>query len=91
MAAPPNRRGLQGCGLSPRETERRLARIGLLPADISGILVTHEHDIALYAERVIHVRDGRIASDEHVTKRWDAAEVLRNLPELTTDLEDDEE
>jgi phosphoribosyl 1,2-cyclic phosphodiesterase len=32
------------CGLSPRETERRLARIGLAPADISGILVTHEHD-----------------------------------------------
>jgi phosphoribosyl 1,2-cyclic phosphodiesterase len=35
---------LLDCGLSPRETERRLARIGLAPADISGILVTHEHD-----------------------------------------------
>ena len=32
------------CGLSPRETERRLGRIGLAPGDISGILVTHEHD-----------------------------------------------
>jgi len=32
------------CGLSPRETERRLARLGLAPADISAILVTHEHD-----------------------------------------------
>ena len=37
-------RVLVDCGLSPRETERRLARIGLAPSDISGILVTHEHD-----------------------------------------------
>jgi phosphoribosyl 1,2-cyclic phosphodiesterase len=37
-------RVLLDCGLSPRETEKRLARIGLAPADISGILVTHEHD-----------------------------------------------
>lgn len=28
------------------------------------ILVTHEHDIADYAHRVIHIRDGVIASDE---------------------------
>ena len=37
-------RVLLDCGLTPRETERRLARIGLKPADITGILVTHEHD-----------------------------------------------
>ena len=37
-------RVLVDCGLSPRETEKRLARIGLAPSDISGILVTHEHD-----------------------------------------------
>ena len=37
-------RVLLDCGLSPRETERRLARIGLAPSDLSGILVTHEHD-----------------------------------------------
>jgi phosphoribosyl 1,2-cyclic phosphodiesterase len=37
-------RVLVDCGLSPRETERRLAKIGLAPADIAGILVTHEHD-----------------------------------------------
>jgi phosphoribosyl 1,2-cyclic phosphodiesterase len=35
---------LLDCGLSPRETERRLARIGLAPADIAGIVLTHEHD-----------------------------------------------
>lgn len=32
------------CGLSPTEAERRLARLGLAPADITGIIVTHEHD-----------------------------------------------
>jgi len=37
-------RVLLDCGLSPRETERRLARIGLAPVDIAGIVVTHEHD-----------------------------------------------
>ncbi len=37
-------RVLLDCGLSPRETERRLARLGLAPADLLGILVTHEHD-----------------------------------------------
>jgi phosphoribosyl 1,2-cyclic phosphodiesterase len=37
-------RVLLDCGLSPRETERRLAMLGLVPADLAGILVTHEHD-----------------------------------------------
>ena len=31
------------CGFGIRETERRLARLGLLPGDLDGILVTHEH------------------------------------------------
>lgn len=30
------------------------------------ILVTHENDIARHAHRIIHIRDGRIASDETV-------------------------
>jgi putative ABC transport system ATP-binding protein len=29
------------------------------------ILVTHEHDIAAYAHRIIHFRDGKIESEEH--------------------------
>lgn len=37
-------RVLIDCGLSPRETTRRLARLGLEPAALSAILVTHEHD-----------------------------------------------
>jgi phosphoribosyl 1,2-cyclic phosphodiesterase len=34
---------LVDCGLALTETERRLARLGLEPAQISAILVTHEH------------------------------------------------
>src|ERR1700751_3690065 len=32
------------------------------------ILVTHEHDIAQHAHRIIHIRDGKVASDEAVIK-----------------------
>jgi phosphoribosyl 1,2-cyclic phosphodiesterase len=31
------------CGFAIRETERRLARLNLMPADLAGIIVTHEH------------------------------------------------
>lgn len=30
------------------------------------VLVTHEHDIAAHAHRIIHVRDGRIERDERI-------------------------
>jgi len=30
------------------------------------VLVTHEHDIALHAHRVIHLRDGKVEKDERV-------------------------
>jgi len=30
------------------------------------VLVTHEHDIALHAYRVIHVRDGKVEKDERI-------------------------
>jgi putative ABC transport system ATP-binding protein len=33
------------------------------------ILVTHEHDIAQHAHRIIHIRDGKIASDQVVKKQ----------------------
>jgi putative ABC transport system ATP-binding protein len=32
------------------------------------ILVTHEHDIAAHARRVVSIRDGLIASDEPVER-----------------------
>lgn len=35
---------LLDCGLSAREAEQRLARFGLAPADLAGVIVTHEHD-----------------------------------------------
>ncbi|HEY2335892.1 MAG TPA: MBL fold metallo-hydrolase, partial [Burkholderiales bacterium] len=36
-------RVLIDCGLNLRDTEKRLARLGLAPSDLQGILVTHEH------------------------------------------------
>jgi putative ABC transport system ATP-binding protein len=30
------------------------------------VLVTHEHDIALHAHRVIHIRDGKVEKDEQI-------------------------
>jgi len=36
-------RVLIDCGLGLRDTERRLARLGLGPSGISAILITHEH------------------------------------------------
>jgi putative ABC transport system ATP-binding protein len=30
------------------------------------VLVTHEHDIALHAHRVIHIRDGKVERDEKI-------------------------
>ena len=37
-------RVLLDCGFSPRETGRRLARLGLEPSNLAAIVVTHEHD-----------------------------------------------
>jgi ABC-type lipoprotein export system ATPase subunit len=45
-------------------------------------MVTHEHDVAQFAKRVIIFRDGTIRKDESVRDRPSAAEVLRNLPAL---------
>ncbi|HEY7237577.1 MAG TPA: MBL fold metallo-hydrolase, partial [Burkholderiales bacterium] len=36
-------RVLLDCGLNLTDCERRLARLGLAPGDIDGMLVTHEH------------------------------------------------
>ena len=32
------------------------------------VLVTHEHDIAMHAHRIVHIRDGKIEKDERVVK-----------------------
>jgi putative ABC transport system ATP-binding protein len=57
---------------------------------ITLVLVTHEHDIAQYAQRVVVFRDGRINKDYRIDEPRNAAEELRNLPPLEED-EDEEE
>jgi putative ABC transport system ATP-binding protein len=56
---------------------------------ITLLLVTHEHDIAEYAQRVVIFRDGKIRSDEPVLHRRDAAEELKTLPAPDDDDDDD--
>jgi putative ABC transport system ATP-binding protein len=46
------------------------------------VLVTHEHDIAQFAKRVLVFRDGKIRKDDAVISRPRAAEVLKALPTL---------
>ena len=53
------------------------------------ILVTHEPDIAEYADRVIVFKDGKIKSDYQTESRRDAAAELKLLPAVEFD-EDDE-
>jgi putative ABC transport system ATP-binding protein len=43
-------------------------------------MVTHEHDIAQHARRVIRFRDGRVVGDETVQERLHAEDVLRSMP-----------
>jgi putative ABC transport system ATP-binding protein len=47
---------------------------------ITLVLVTHEHDIAQYAQRVVVFKDGKIKKDYRIDDQRDAVEVLRNLP-----------
>lgn len=46
------------------------------------VLVTHEHDISQFAERVLVFRDGKIRRDDLVPNRPSASEVLASLPRL---------
>jgi putative ABC transport system ATP-binding protein len=46
------------------------------------VLVTHEHDIANFAKRVIVFRDGRIRKDDPVLDQPRASDVLLSMPML---------
>ncbi|HYX28840.1 MAG TPA: ABC transporter ATP-binding protein [Pyrinomonadaceae bacterium] len=54
---------------------------------ITLILVTHEPDIAQYAQRVVVFKDGKIKKDSRVENQRDAAEELKNLPAVEEDEE----
>ena len=47
---------------------------------LSIVLVTHEQDIAQYAQRVVVFKDGKIRKDYQVEQQRDAAEELKRLP-----------
>src|SRR3974377_1435355 len=53
---------------------------GLNARGLTVVLVTHEHDIAQFAKRVITFRDGLIRKDAPVTDRQRAGDVLLALP-----------
>jgi putative ABC transport system ATP-binding protein len=56
---------------------------------ITLVLVTHETDIAEYAQRVVVFKDGKIKKDYQIENQRDAAEELKNLPPVVED-EDEE-
>ncbi len=47
---------------------------------LTVLVITHEHDIAEYASRIITCRDGQIVADHTVANRRDAAADLAALP-----------
>src|ERR1041385_4037292 len=58
---------------------------------ITLVLVTHEPDIAEYADRVVVFKDGKIKSDYRIESPRSAAEELKQLPPVDLDDDDDDE
>ncbi|MCL6629673.1 MAG: ABC transporter ATP-binding protein [Armatimonadetes bacterium] len=52
------------------------------------LIVTHEPDVAMHAQRIVRFRDGRIVSDERVDKPRDARQILSSMaPEEEDELD----
>jgi len=58
---------------------------GLNDQGLTIVLVTHEHDVAQFAKRVLVFRDGKLRKDDRVINRPIAKEVLRTLPTVEED------
>jgi putative ABC transport system ATP-binding protein len=56
---------------------------------ITLVLVTHEQDIAHYAQRVVVFKDGKIKRDYEIEEPRDAAEELKLLPAVVEDEEEE--
>ena len=56
---------------------------------ITLVLVTHESDIAQYAQRVVVFKDGKIKKDYQIDKPRNAAEELRLLPAIEEDVDEE--
>jgi putative ABC transport system ATP-binding protein len=56
---------------------------------ITLVLVTHEPDIAQYAQRVVVFKDGKIKRDYLIDEPRDAAEELKQLPAVVEDEDED--
>jgi len=53
---------------------------GLHREGLTMVVVTHEPDIAQYAERILTFRDGQVIGDEPVRNRLEARAVLQTIP-----------
>ena len=53
-------------------------------AGITIVVVTHDAEVATFAERVLRLRDGRLTADERVPRPVQAVEALRNLASAGT-------
>jgi len=58
--------------------------------NLTILLVTHEPDIARFANRVVLFRDGRVRRDARVEEPADASQVLQTLPASDSDTDEEE-